>query len=166
MEKASAFLVAFIGISLSANAQTNSYRTLKFDMGVGLFPAVNITGELHARTSDEFALGIRAQAVVLRTWSSNDGYVSYSLTGDYYIPRRDKNKHSRIFVGGGVGSFSYNYGSNLNFDHSKLGIFPRVGLESGHFRLSAEYDVPDVSGENIPYVAINFGVFFGGGLKK
>jgi hypothetical protein len=45
---------------------------------------------------------------------------------------------------------------------SSFGFFPRVGFETGHFRMSAAYDIV---GNNSSYVAFTIGFFFGGGKK-
>ena len=44
---------------------------------------------------------------------------------------------------------------------SNFGFFPRLGFETGHFRMSGEYN----SVNNGGYIAFKLGFFFGGGKK-
>ncbi|MDR3712105.1 MAG: hypothetical protein P4L51_04770 [Puia sp.] len=121
--------------------------------------------------SDDFALGFRFEGAGLGS-EYNDGtknrvkvslLTSYCLTGDYYFTKTG----FRAFAGGGAGLFSQkaivgNSGDNISVSASKFGIFPRIGFETGHFRMSAIYDVV---GANANYLAFTVGFFVGGGKK-
>jgi len=45
---------------------------------------------------------------------------------------------------------------------TKFGVYPRVGFEAGHFRLSCEYNAVKGGG----YLGVKVGAFIGGGRKK
>ena len=164
MKKSCILFIALIGLSLLARAQSLTYRTLKVDLGLGGFPTVgksgtgDITAEFHARSSDEFAFGLRGQITF-----AEKAYGSVCFTGDYYIPGWDSANGTRIFVGGGVGSFNESELLSNAAGTNNIGFFSRIGLEAGHFRLSAEYDV---TGGIANYGSIGIGFFLGGSKKK
>jgi hypothetical protein len=90
---------------------------------------------------------------------------SYCLTGDYYFTRSG----FRAFAGGGAGIFAQNavvgkLGANGSASTSatRFGVFPRLGFEAGHFRMSATYNIV---GSDASYLAFTIGFFLGGGKK-
>jgi hypothetical protein len=174
---------ALIGFAFLAKAQSTTsttsttYKAFKVDIGLGYAGPSSGTAEAgaafsiepHYRLSDDFALGLRLEGAALiykRSDGSTKGSLltSYCPSGDYYL----SNNSFRPFVGAGLGIFdqesvsSNSGGAGLVAGGAKFGVFPRVGFEVGHFRLSADYDIIQ-SATN--YFAIGIGAFFGGGKK-
>jgi len=171
-------IAAFIACVFTAKSQT--YRAFKVDIGLGYaIPSasgsgtkagVTFTVQPHYRVSDDLAVGLRIEGAALgyQTGSTSDDtkvsvLVSYCATGEYYL----MDGGFRPFVGAGAGFFTQ---SSINIDNStytvpsatKFGFFPEVGVEAGHFRLSADYNIlPDKAG----YLAFKIGFFIGGGKK-
>ncbi|HVS91243.1 MAG TPA: hypothetical protein VHE59_04365 [Mucilaginibacter sp.] len=142
--------------------------------------------EPHYRVSDAVAVGFRMAGAALvygntsgsGTGTSGSGTAniiySWCPSLDFYL----MNGGFRPFIGGGAGLF-YQGTVNVNGNSSgvnnsgyvslgsKFGLFPRVGFEAGHFRLSAEYNVvgSDGNGNSLNYAAFNIGFFFGGGRR-
>lgn len=140
--------------------------------GVGGFPygaatSTDMTLEIRIREAlsiHKFIFGVRAQAA-----STNQAfYTSISLTGDYYFTRPGSG--FCIFVGGGLGGYNDIKVSNgtansdnfFDLNNSNFGFFPRVGIEAGRFRLSAEYNF---TGGTDNYAAVSLGFFLGGWKK-
>jgi hypothetical protein len=184
--KKSLLLSAFIGFSMFASAQSTDFRAFKFDIGIGgALPSdgsgtqggATFTLQPHYRLSDGFALGLRMEAAAIG-YKNNEtgdvkvsGLVSACLSGEFYL----SNRGFRPFIGGGAGLFDQETGSgNTNSNNNissnvtlsgrtiNFGVYPVLGFEAGHFRMSAEYDV---TGQNNNYVAVKIGTFFGGGRK-
>jgi len=185
-------LSAFLGLVVIAKAQSTTsssgaltYHAFKVDIGIGYaIPTANSGGgtkagatftiQPHYRVSDDFAVGLRFEGAGLGYEDENatDSKVkvslltSYCATGEYYLASGG----ARPFIGAGAGLFtqsavvsnSQNNGATLSASSSKMGFFPEVGLEAGHFRLSADYNVV---GNNNNYIAFKIGAFFGGGKK-
>lgn len=97
---------------------------------------------------------------------------SYSLNGQYYF----NNNSFRPFVGVGVGMFSLaavsvtagtgGGSSQAVAASNKIGFYPRLGFDAGHFTLNLDYNlVPETDGIKNSYIGIRFGGFFGGGKK-
>ncbi len=167
--KKAILLLTLICFSLFAKAQTTTYNPAYF--GIGGFKdskgvSGNLTFELHSdpKTADNFSFGVKFQFAV----TPIAGYSSVCLTSDYYLLRPGNGL--RVFVGAGLGDFDELTGGtgisdnflNLN-SKPNFGFFPRIGIEAGRFRLSAEYDF---TGGTDNYYAINLGFFFGGRRKK
>jgi len=180
--KKNLFLISFMAVSIMASAQ--SYKKVKVDLslgyaiptmgGGGTKGGVTFTVEPHYRIMDELALGIRFEGAAL-AYVNNLGnnsntsvavLSSYCATGDYYFG----NGGFRPFAGAGLGLFN-SASININTQSgsgtqvvpgtSQFGFFPRAGFETGHFRMSAEYNIIDNSG----YFSTKIGFFFGGGKK-
>jgi len=142
--------------------------------------------EPHYRLTDAVALGFRLGGAALAygntsgsgTNTSGDANVSaiysYCPTVEFYL----MNGGFRPFIGGGAGIFyqgsvsvsgSSQGTSNTGYVSlgSKFGFFPRAGIETGHFRLSAEYNIlgNDANGNSSSFAAFNIGFFFGGGKR-
>jgi opacity protein-like surface antigen len=171
-------IAACIACVFTAKSQT--YHAFKVDVGFGYaIPSasgsstkagVTFTIQPHYRVSDDFAVGLRLEgaALAFQTSSSSDDtkvavLASYCATGEYYL----MGGGFRPFIGAGAGFFTQ---SSININNSsytvpsatKFGFFPEVGVEAGHFRLSADYDIlPDKAG----YLAFKIGFFLGGGKK-
>jgi hypothetical protein len=171
--------VAFIAIAFTAKSQSEAYKSFKVDISLGYaIPAesngtkggVSFTIQPHYRVSDDLALGLRLEGAALSyNTSGNDTKVSvlgsYALTGEYYLAEGG----IRPFIGAGAGLFtraSIDVGSGSSTvtvpSATKFGFFPTVGIETGHLRLNADYNIlPDKGG----YFAFKIGFFLGGGKK-
>lgn len=180
------FSAALTASILTASAQT--YKAVKVDVSLGYaIPAgggegtkggVTFTVEPHYRLSDELAVGLRFEGAALAYVNDtgngdSDAKVSvlssYCASGDYYFGKSS----FRPFAGAGLGFFK---SASLTLDEetvqngnpevipgsTEFGFFPRVGFETGHFRMSGEYNIVKDSG----YFAAKIGFFFGGGKKK
>src|ERR1700733_5544765 len=173
-------LSALTSFTYLANAQSKSYKAFKVDLdfgyaipsdGTGTKAGATFTIEPHYRLSDAFALGLRFEGAGLGYESDNGTtekikvslLTSYCLTGDYYFTKSS----FRAFAGGGLGIFSQKSESAISGIHgaitagaTQFGVFPRIGFEAGHFRMSGTYDI---IGNNASYLAFTLGFFFGGG---
>jgi hypothetical protein len=163
--------------STTTTTSTTTYKAFKVDVDLGYAGPSSGTAEAgavfaiepHYRLSDDFALGLRIEGAAL-VYKNGAGktkgslLTSYCVSGDYYLAENG----FRPFIGAGVGIFdqqsvSGNSGNvALVPGGTNFGVFPRIGFETGHFRLSADYDI---AGNNSNYFAIALGVFFGGGKK-
>jgi len=186
MKKTLLLFTIVLGFAVTAKAQSANYHNFKVDVMLGYaIPSessgtdgtkagVTFTIEPHYRLSDDLALGLRFEGAALGDKNVTDGdtkvhvsvLTSYCATGEYYLTE----KGVRPFVGAGLGIFAQsvslnsNSGDNLaSASASKFGVFPEAGIEAGHFRLSADYDI---IGSNLSYFSIKIGAFFGGGSRK
>jgi hypothetical protein len=182
--KKTLLLLAFVGFSLLVKAQSETYHNFKVDLGIGYaIPSAGSGGtkagatftiQPHYRLSDELALGLRIEGAGLgyENQETNDSKVkisiltSYCATGEYYLAKTGL----RPFVGAGAGIFTQSAevdsdtGGKLASAHpSDFGFFPEAGIEAGHFRLSADYNI---IGNSNSYFAVKIGAFFGGGSRK
>ena len=166
-----------------AQTSTATYKAFKVDLDLGYaIPSVStgsgtkagatFTIEPHYRLSDALAIGFRFEGAALG-YEQNNGttnkvkvslLTSYCPSLEYYL----SNDGFRPFVGAGAGIFSQQSvtatGGNATLvpGASNFGVFPRVGFEAGHFRMSASYDIV---GNNSSYLAFTIGFFLGGGKK-
>ena len=186
MKKSFLLLALAVGFGVTAKAQSATYHNFKVDIGIGYaIPSessgtngtkagVTFTVQPHYRLSDDIALGLRFEGAALGDKNQTDGntnvkisvLTSYCATGEYYLTE----KGVRPFVGAGLGIFTQSVSLNSNSggqlasaNASKFGVFPEAGIEAGHFRLSADYDI---IGSNLSYFSIKIGAFFGGGSRK
>jgi outer membrane protein W len=186
MKKSILLFAIAIGFGITAKAQSATYHNFKVDIGIGYaIPSessgtggtkagVTFTVQPHYRLSDDLALGLRIEGAALGDKNETDGsthvkisvLTSYCATGEYYLT----NKGIRPFVGAGLGLFtqsasidSKNSANSVSAHNSQFGVFPEAGIEAGHFRLSADYDI---IGNNSSYFSIKIGAFFGGGSRK
>ncbi len=175
-------LFALTGVAFLAEAQSQNYHAFKFDISLGYAIPSNGSGTKagvtyafhpHYRLTDDFAAGLRMEGALIGYENTATGEIkvsalaSYCATGEYYLASNG----FRPFIGGGaglfvLGSITSNNNTDVNVDATysgrsfKFGVFPEVGFETGHFRLSAEYNV--VGGKN-SYAAAKIGFFIGGG---
>ena len=173
---------AFIMLSFLVQAQSTEYHAFKVDIGLGYAIPSDGNGvkagatfdlEPHYRLSDAFAVGLRIEGAVLGYQSdptsntySFSALSSYAATGEYYF----MNGGFRPFIGAGLGFFQQKYAAGDNNSgtyfvangSTQFGFFPRAGFETGHFRMSATYNVLP---NNASYAAFTIGAFFGGGKK-
>ncbi len=162
----------------------------KFSVGLGLGYAkpggegagggILVALEPGYRINDAIQLGLRLEtAIVARGLSesasdfdaSAAGINSYTLNGKYYL----SNNAFRPFVGAGFGLFSLaaiSFGTAEAKSESKIGFYPRLGFDLGHFNVTLDYNIVSPSkfeGSNVEtknsYFGIRIGGFFGGGKK-
>ncbi len=181
-------ITTLIGLSLIARGQAATYKPFQVNFTVGFDEPFYGKGtssdgvyaiEPQIHLGDKFSLGFRIEKADLtfnidpsKTFSGGNVYqvhgdvASYCATGEYYFLKR-------IFIGGGLGYFKpslINTNTDPNTDavivsndSSKFGFYPEIGFESGHFRMSIDYNV---AGNNSNYLAFNIGFFIWGGKKK
>ncbi len=181
--KKSLLLAVLISAAFLADAQSTTstiYKAFKVDIdlgyaipssgsGSGTKAGATFTLEPHYRLSDDLAIGLRLEGAALG-YQDDLGKTkvslleSYCATGEYYLAENG----FRPFVGAGAGFFDQsslkasNGNATLVNGATNFGVFPEIGFEAGHFRMSADYDV---AGNGNNYLAIKIGVFFGGGKK-
>lgn len=186
------FLLAVLaGLASLVRAQSQDFHSFKFDIGLGYALPSNGSGtqagatftlQPHYRFSNDFALGFRMEAAAIGYKNSLTGDVKVSalasgcLSGEFYL----SDKGFRPFIGAGIGVFDQesasgntnNNNNNTNNNNngltvsgrtSNFGGYPVLGFETGHFRMSVEYDF---TGNSNNYAAFKIGAFFGGGRKK
>jgi opacity protein-like surface antigen len=178
--------------AVAVNAQ--EYKPFKLGVGLGYaMPGGKGAGggvlfgiEPAYRVNDALAIGLRMEwAVVVRGLSESvDSYnasaaaiASYTVNGNYYF----SNGNFRPFVGVGVGfvklasaavGVSSGGGSAGAAAESKIGFYPRIGFEAGHFNLTLDYNIigkttfegSDLEMKN-GYIGVRIGGFFFGGRK-
>ena len=174
---------ALISTSFLANAQTADYKAFKVDVGLGyaipssgngsgIKAGATFTIEPHYRLSDVLAVGLRLEGAALgyqeSTGTGTKTQVSvlnsYCPSIEYYFTKEG----FRPFGGVGAGIFSQKSLASSNGNAtflaggSSFGFFPRLGFETGHFRMAANYNVV---GNNSSYASFSIGAFFGGGKK-
>jgi len=182
-------LATLVACGSLANAQSSTYHAFKVDVDFGYaIPSSGSTGsngvkagatftiEPHYRLSDDFAVGLRMEGAALgyeaKDSQGNLGNAkvsvlgSYCATAEYYL----MDGGFRPFVGAGVGLFTQasaviddsGNGAVVSPSSTGAGFFPRIGFETGHFRMSGAYNIV---GHNNSYAAFTIGFFLGGGKK-
>jgi opacity protein-like surface antigen len=178
--------------AVAVNAQ--EYKPFKLGVGLGYaMPGGEGAGggvlfaiEPAYRVNDALAVGLRLEwAAVIRGLSESvESYDasaaaigSYTVNGNYYL----SNGSFRPFVGFGVGivklaaaavAGSSQGGSAGAAAETKIGFYPRIGFEAGHFNLTLDYNIigkttfegSDLEMKN-GYIGIRIGGFFFGGRK-
>jgi hypothetical protein len=198
--------VVFLVLLTAMAVRAQEFKKFRWNLGMGYaIPGgdgakggVIIHSEPAYRITDQILVGLRMEfAGMARGYSDGTtakGNVSfagsYALTGQYYL---SDNKF-RPFVGLGIGTFTLASVSGVatadnqyyyaGVATKKLGFFPRVGFDAGHFNLSLEYNLigktklegysstthtisssaPKIDQKN-GYIGVKFGVFIGGGRK-
>src|SRR5687767_3075386 len=185
------FLTVF-ALTLFAAAAVNAQEFKKFRLATGLgyaMPGGEGSGggilydiEPGYRVNDALCVSLRYEgAAVARGLSESvagyDASVaaigSYTVNGIYYL----SNNNFRPYVGAGVGFFSLasvtvTTSSAGAAAESKIGFYPRVGFDLGHFNINIDYNIvgptkfegSDVETKN-SYIGIRIGGFFFGGRK-
>ncbi len=173
-----------IGVIALANAQTErTFKPFKVDIALGYaIPAgsgskggVLFAVEPKYAINDNLTVGLRmegaatAQGTVVNG-EMNNGDVkvssSYLATADYFF----NTNRLRPFVGAGAGIYT-NASANIDVQStddvksgSRFGFAPRAGIEYGHFRAAAEYNVAGKTAMvNHNYLGLKIGFFIGGG---
>lgn len=182
-------LLILLCTSLTGLSQNYRKVFLALDLGIPLGKNSGIGSislEPGYRINDKMSVGFRIEHNGLASMGgSNNPYVaSIGLSYQYYLPIK-----SRFFVGGGLALFNPNNNflvsnTDTKNERNRLGFFPRVGLELGHFRIMAEYnfvgnmtDYINTSGNTgIPggyfksidknYFNFKIGFFVGGGKRR
>lgn len=205
MKKLLTLFALVLLVAVGANAQ--EFKKFRWNLGLGYAipggsgakggvlihsePAYRISDQLLVGLRMEFAGMVRGYADDVETAGIDLSFAgSYALTGQYYF----NNNTFRPFVGAGIGLYSLASVEGLvSVDQShyyvgesgsKLGFFPRVGFDAGHFNLQFEYNLvgktdlvgydsetgipdsgaPTMSSKN-SYIGIKIGCFIGGGRK-
>jgi len=189
MKKITLFCLALL---TAAAVEAQEFKPFKLGVGLGYAkPGGEGAGggvlfgiEPAYRVNDALAVGLRMEwAAVIRGLSTSlDSYDasaaaigSYTLNGQYYF----SNNTFRPFVGAGVGLFSLaavsvavdsQSGSSGAAAESKIGFYPRIGFEAGHFNFTIDYNLigkttfegSDLEIKN-SYIGFRIGGFFFGG---
>lgn len=142
--------LAVLICGVAANAQ--DYKPFKLGLGLGYtMPSDGGGGILFDlepayRLSDQIAVGLRIEsAVMAKTISGTEakasGNASYTLNGQYYLG----NNTFRPYVGLGAGIFSIASvsvgGLEAVSKESKIGFYPRLGFDVGHFNMNLDYNI-------------------------
>ena len=179
--------VVLLVVLTAAGAVAQEFKTFRVGVGLGYALAsgkgakggVLFNIEPGYRVNDQILANLRIEGAVIgrgyadETSASVDvaALASYTLNGQYYF----NNNNFRPFVGAGFGMYSLasasvsagtNGGTSEVAAATKIGFYPRVGFDAGHFTLSVDYNlVPETNGIKNSYIGIRFGGFFGGGRK-
>ncbi len=191
MMKKIAFIFS-VCLLFAATAQAQDYKKFKVGLGAGYaIPGGKGAGggvllylEPAYRVTDELLIGLRGEAAIVARGFADDNSVSldaaligsWSLNAQYYL----SNNTFRPFVGAGFGIFNLT-GASITGDpnnpnttetakETKVGFYPRVGFDVGHFTLSLDYNIIPTSSTDTgdlknSYFGIRVGGFFGGGRK-
>ena len=178
--------VLFLVVLTAAAAVAQEYKAFRVGLGLGYANAsgkgakggVLWTLEPGYRVNDQILANLRIEGAVIgrgyadETSASVDvaALGSYTLNGQYYF----NNNNLRPFVGVGVGLYSLaavsvtagtgGGSSEAVAAANKVGFYPRVGFDAGHFTLNLDYNlVPETNGIKNSYLGIRIGGFIGGG---
>jgi hypothetical protein len=176
-------MMLMVALALGVNAayaQSETFRAFKVEFSSGLSWATGKGGggdvvlamEPKYAINDKLTFGLRME-LAGRTYTGKDRLGeeefsgSYMATGDYYF----NTNGLRPFAGFGVGVMGVSaLGETDGFieleEKDVLAFMPRVGFETGHFRMGLEYNIPTKSyGYNSNYAALKIGFFVGGGRR-
>jgi len=186
MKRISTVLLLIVVTAAAAVAQ--EFKAFRVGVGLGYAAAsgkgakggVLFALEPGYRVSDQILANLRMEGAVIGRGYANETSASidvaaigsYTLNGQYYF----NNNNFRPFAGLGFGIYSLaavsasaDVNGNVNQGvaaGSKIGFYPRVGFDAGHFTLSLDYNlVPETNGIKNSYFGLRFGGFFGGGRK-
>ncbi len=172
-------LFALLLSSGVSQAQSRGYRPFKFDITTGysrlsdagdLSGGFNFSLEPKFNITDQIAAGLKVEFAFLGLATSGSETLlaatqGTQLTGEYYFGESTV----RPYVGLGLGVFkNYIFYSDSDTDESEVytgdsqfGFSPRAGLQIGHFRLGAEYNLV----KDANYFSVKIGATIGGGRK-
>lgn len=190
MKKLSTVLFFMLFAAVAVNAQ--EFKKFRLATGLGYaMPGGEGSGggilydiEPGYRVNDALCVSLRWEgAVVVRglseSVSSYDASAaaigSYSVNGIYYL----SNNKFRPYVGAGVGVFNLaavtvSTAGGGAAAESKIGFYPRIGFDLGHFNINIDYNIVGATEFNDgttkletknSYLGIRFGGFFFGGRK-
>lgn len=201
MKKLSTVLFLMLFAAVAVNAQ----QLKKFRVGLGggyALPSgdgakggILFFLEPGYRVNDNILVNLRMEfAAMARGFEGSSGDAdfevstsgSYTLNGQYYL----SSNSFRPFVGVGFGTYackgasaSVSDGSSSvtvsGSDANKIGFYPRVGFDAGHFQMSIDYNFIGATKESFDigsgqkleieqknsYIGIRLGVTIGGGRK-
>jgi hypothetical protein len=173
-----------------AFAQDGEFK--KFRVGIGLGYAkgsgkgasggVLLTLEPGYRVTDQILVNLRMESAVILRGTATASNVStdaaamgsYTFNGQYYF----NTNTFRPFAGVGAGMFtvaavqvSIDNGTGGAAAATKLGFYPRIGFDAGHFTVSIDYNlIPPIKAGDVEfknsYLGFRIGGYFGGGRKK
>lgn len=172
-----------IVVAITSQAQSTNYKAFKVNIGLGYAIPMNTQGsgqsggaafslEPQYRINDAINVGLRFEGAAIANVNSAGSSAnvsvlgSYTASGEYYF----KPTGFRLLAGAGAGiytmaSASVSSGSGGSVvtvpATSTFGFYPRVGFETGHFRVTSEYNFVKNGG----YLAFKLGFFLGGGKK-
>lgn len=181
-------LTVLLLVVLTAGASiAQEYKPFRVGLGLGYANASGKgakggllwTLEPGYRVNDQILANLRIEGAVIARGSATETEASldvaalgsYTVNGQYYF----NNNNFRPFVGVGLGMYSLaaasvdvNVGGSANQEvvaaANKIGFYPRVGFDAGHFTLNIDYNiVPETSGIKNSYLGIRVGGFIGGG---
>jgi len=182
-------LLALMAISINfANAQ--DYKPFQLYSGVGYAIPQGGGGFLFDiepayRINDQISVGLRWEVAAMARVVGNEeasisGTSSYTLNGKYYLG----NSNFRPYVGAGIGAFGLasvstsSNGAGAGAE-TKIGFYPRIGFDWGHFNINIDYNfIPNSEVEGVDsngnattfdvansYLGIRIGAFIFGGKK-
>lgn len=183
-------MLVFVFLASELKAQTSSFKPFKVDIaagyglpsGAGSKGGIVLALEPKYAVNEKFTIGLRVEgSASSKTIKATNGNILYDelkvnrsalLTGDYFL---EEDHQLRPFIGLGVGIYDLAALEFENFDKNstlsisgvtKLGLAPRVGIETGHFRAAAEYNIAGkYNNINHDYLSVKVGFFIGGGKK-
>jgi hypothetical protein len=191
MKKLSTVLFLMLFAAVAVNAQEFKKFRLATGLGYAMPGGAGAGGgilydiEPGYRVNDALCVSLRYEGAVVVRGLSEDvasynasaaAIGSYTLNGIYYL---SANKF-RPYVGAGVGFFSLaavtvtSTGGGGAAAESKIGFYPRIGFDLGHFNINIDYNIVGPSeftdGTNKyetknGYLGIRIGGFFFGGRK-
>lgn len=182
------FTILVIILSSQAFSQSKLYKPGEVDLGlIVAFPTnedlnIGFGGYLEPRynLSDRISAGVRFEAVAIASDEGAivngdvveinvSGVTSFLFTGDYYFT----DTYVRPFAGVGLGIFILGdveyVTEDVVTDHlgTRFGYAPRIGIEVGHLRLTAEYNL--ITGmtkiNSRDYIGLKMAITIGGGRK-
>lgn len=145
--------MAILVCGVAANAQ--DYKPFKLGLALGYtMPSDGGGGILFDiepayRISDEIAVGLRYESAIMAksvkdSEASASANASYTLNGQYYFG----SSNFRPYVGVGAGLFSIASVSLVGIEsssESKIGFYPRIGFDLGHFNVNLDYNIVGAS---------------------
>jgi hypothetical protein len=182
------FLAAIIiatGVVVNAQSKSKEYKAFKVNIGLGYaIPATKTAGgtsggaafslEPQYRINNTINVGLRIEGAAIGSVNTGSGNAdvsvlsSYTGSGEYYF----KPSGFRPFAGVGAGIYTMAKANvsastttttpTITAAGSQFGFYPRLGFETGHFRVTGEYNFVGNGGG---YMAFKLGFFLGGGKK-
>jgi len=164
----SAFLLSLV-FAIIAKAQEYKKFKVGIGLGLGLFGGVDyqlgaaVAVEPAYRITDNLAVGLRIEGIGRGGFDGPDrSFASYTVNGQHYFSA----KKFRPFAGGGLGLYT---------DGSRVGFYPRLGFDLGHFCLAMDFNLIPSTVTSPPgqsniyqvthYLGIRCGVVIGGAKK-
>jgi hypothetical protein len=191
------FIISFLALVVGFSANAQEFKKFRLATGLGYAkPSGAGAGggllwdlEPGYRVNDALAVSLRIEgAIVVRGLSEDvDSYNasaaaigSYTVNGIYYL----SNNSFRPYVGAGLGIYSLaavtvSAGGGGAAAESKIGFYPRIGFDLGHFNINIDYNIvgkseaagfdnngnPKNFDVKNSYLGVRIGGFFFGGRK-